>query len=150
MSEQNKMIGYCGYDCSLCAARSDDPNVRQQLINGWKKYFGHEYTVESAKCDGCRLSHKNCKLADKECPVRPCAMGKNIETCVDCEQFPCDKVHRLASSMDDMIFRDYPKSADITEEEYNLCMRQFHSKYNLTKIMIEKKKLPDWLKKYYK
>lgn len=33
-----KMIGYCGYNCHLCAARSDDPAVRQKLLDGWKKY----------------------------------------------------------------------------------------------------------------
>ena len=26
-----EMIGYCGYNCHLCAARSEDPAVRQQL-----------------------------------------------------------------------------------------------------------------------
>ena len=28
-----EMIGYCGYNCHLCAARSDDPALRQKLHN---------------------------------------------------------------------------------------------------------------------
>jgi hypothetical protein len=49
-----EMIGYCGYNCHLCAARSDDPAVRQELVDGWRKYFGHEaYTAENVRCDGC-------------------------------------------------------------------------------------------------
>ena len=28
------MIGYCGYNCHLCAARSNDPVVRQKLVDG--------------------------------------------------------------------------------------------------------------------
>jgi hypothetical protein len=28
------MIGYCGYNCHLCAARSNDPAVRQKLVDG--------------------------------------------------------------------------------------------------------------------
>ena len=36
------MLGKCGYRCDLCAARSDDPAVRQQLVeagldpSGWR------------------------------------------------------------------------------------------------------------------
>ena len=53
----SEMVGYCGYRCHLCAARSDDPAVRQKLVDGWRKYFGHEsYTVENVRCDGCRAA----------------------------------------------------------------------------------------------
>ena len=49
------MTGYCGYNCDLCAARSDDPAVRQKLVDGWRKLFGHQmYTAENVRCDGCR------------------------------------------------------------------------------------------------
>ncbi len=37
-----EMIGYCGYNCHLCAARSDDPVGRQELVDRWRKAFGHE------------------------------------------------------------------------------------------------------------
>jgi len=39
-----RTIGYCGYNCHLCAARSDDPDVRQRLVDGWRKIFGHQVT----------------------------------------------------------------------------------------------------------
>jgi len=39
------MTGYCGYNCDLCAARSDDPAVRQRLVDGWRKLFGLSGTV---------------------------------------------------------------------------------------------------------
>ena len=35
-----EMIGYCGYNCHLCAARSDDPVIRQKMVDGWKKNLG--------------------------------------------------------------------------------------------------------------
>jgi len=54
LNEITEMIGYCGYNCYLCAARSEDPAVRQRLVDGWRKLFGHEmYTAENVKCDGC-------------------------------------------------------------------------------------------------
>ncbi|MBU0494958.1 MAG: DUF3795 domain-containing protein [Chloroflexi bacterium] len=50
-----EMIDYCGYNCHLCVARSDDPALRQQLVDGWRKFFGYEnYTAENVRCDGCR------------------------------------------------------------------------------------------------
>ena len=42
-----KELSRCGYRCDLCAARSDDPEIRQKLVDGWYKYFGHQnYTAE--------------------------------------------------------------------------------------------------------
>jgi hypothetical protein len=40
-----------------------------------------------------------------------------------------------------------PTSSSISEEEYELCMRQFESLPNLFKILIKIGKLPEWLKK---
>ena len=53
---KEEMIGYCGYSCHLCSARSDDPAVRQKLVDGWRRIFGHQqYTAENVKCDGCLM-----------------------------------------------------------------------------------------------
>lgn len=69
-----EMIGYCGYNCQLCAARSDDPAVRQKMVDGWRKIFGHQnYTAENVKCDGCPSDGE---VADKICKARPCAKEK--------------------------------------------------------------------------
>jgi hypothetical protein len=38
-----------------------------------------------------------------------------------------------------------PRTAEVTEEEYNLCIRQFDSMSNLMKILIEEGKLPEFL-----
>ncbi len=73
------MMGYCGYNCSECAARSEDPAVRQKLIDRWGEHSGHEnYTVENVKCDGC---HSNGNFAHKDCQVRICAIERKIESC---------------------------------------------------------------------
>jgi hypothetical protein len=55
MKSEDKTIGYCGYNCHLCAARSDDINVRRKLVNAWRKYLGHQYyTAENVACEGCK------------------------------------------------------------------------------------------------
>ena len=137
------MIGYCGYNCHLCAARSDDPAVRQKLVDGWRKFFGHEnYTVENVKCDGCLSDGR---VADQVCKARPCAKQKGVESCAHCDEFPCDKMKHLMASRDGMLIWCYPRTADVTEKEYNLCMRQFDSMPNLVRMLASSGKLPEWV-----
>jgi hypothetical protein len=137
-----EMLGYCGYNCHLCAARSDDPEVRQKLVDGWRKFFGHEnYTAENVRCDGCRADGR---LADKECKARPCAREKSVESCAYCDEFPCDKLRPLMATREGMLIHCYPKTASITDDEYDLCMRQFESMPNLLRLLVETGKLPSY------
>lgn len=118
MDEREAMegvIGFCGYNCDLCAARPDDPAVRQKLVDGWRKLFGHQaYTAENGRCDGCR---NDGRLADKSCQVRPCAKGKGIESCGLCADFPCKNVRPLIASREGMLLHCLPRTSDLTEEE---------------------------------
>ena len=133
------MIGYCGYNCHLCAARSDDPAIRQQLVDGWRRIFGHQqYTADNVKCDGC-LS--NGRLADKECKARPCAIKRKLRNCAHCEKFVCKKVGHLLSSREGLLIYCRPQSGMITKEEYDLCMRQFDSMPNIVKMLAEAEKI---------
>jgi len=121
-------LARCGYRCDLCAARSDDPEVRQRLVDGWRKYFGHTmYTVDNVRCDGCL---HNGRLADKNCGVRPCVIERGLDNCAYCEEFPCELLKRLWCSEEELRQR-FP---DIPEEDFNLCMRQFVSKPRLMEI----------------
>jgi len=123
-----KMLGRCGYRCDLCAARSDDPEVRQRLVEGWRKYLGHQnYTAENVRCDGCM---NDGRLADKNCPVRPCAIAKNIENCAFCDEFPCEKLKDFICSRE----RFEKRLGKIPEKDYNLCLRQFESEPELVKL----------------
>ncbi len=138
-----EMLSFCGYRCDLCAARSDDPEVRQRLVDGWRKYLGHEmYTAENVRCDGCKMCGR---LADKQCPVRPCALERGVESCAECDDFVCEKVGRLLSErMGTLIFL-HKRMQDITEEEYNLCLRQFENMPNMVRLLVKAGKLPEWV-----
>ena len=89
------------------------------------------YTAENVKCDGCQ---SNGQVADKECRARPCAKERGVKNCAYCEEFPCEKLKPLI-----------PPIFFVAEAEYNLCMRQFDCRPNLTKILIEKGKSPFWV-----
>ena len=124
----NKMLGRCGYRCDLCAARSDDPAVRQRLVDGWRKYLGHQmYSAENVRCDGCM---NDGRLADKNCPIRPCAIEKDVQNCAYCDEFPCDKLKDFICSRDKFLNR----LGKIPEEDYNLCLRQFESEPELRQL----------------
>lgn len=122
-------VGYCGNNCHLCAARSENPAVRQKLVEGWRKLFGLEmYTAENVKCDGCPSDGK---VADTQCKARPCVKQKGLKSCAYCDEFPCLKLKPLIRPI---FFA--------TEDEYNLCMRQFDSAPNLVKVLVERGKPP--------
>jgi hypothetical protein len=141
---EENMIGYCGYNCYLCAARSDDINLRQKMVNTWRKYLGHEhYTAENVACEGCKSSGEN--IADKQCKARPCAQEKGLESCAQCDNFPCDKVKHLMTNPLVMLTYRAPLFKTITEEEYNLCIQQWNSMPNLIRILVEQGKLPSFI-----
>jgi len=117
-SKDGKTVARCGYRCDLCAARSDDPAVRQKLVDGWRKYYGHtQYTAENVKCGGCSAE----KRADMTCQVRPCVIEKGIENCAACDKCPCKKLVPLCSSSH-INFLRFPNAP---QEDYDLCLRQF-------------------------
>ena len=138
-----EMIGYCGYSCHFCAARSEDPLVRQKLVDGWRHIFGHQrYTAENVRCDGCRSDGR---IADTTCRARPCAKERKIDTCAICEEFPCSKMRHLMGSRDGLLIFCRPSDAHVSEEEYNLCMRQFNSMPNLVRLLVAAGKLDSWV-----
>jgi hypothetical protein len=136
-----EMIGYCGYNCHMCAARSDDPEVRQKMVDGWRKIYGHQdYTAENVYCPGCLADGD---VADKKCKARPCAKEKGVQSCTECDEFPCDRMkHLMASREGLLIYCCAGKEPPVTAEEYNLCCRQFESMPNLVGKLAAAGKIP--------
>jgi hypothetical protein len=136
------MVGYCGYRCHLCAARSEDADVRQRLVDGWRKLFGHEhYTADNVRCDGCR---SNGRVADQECKARPCARERGVESCAACDEFPCDRMKHLMASREGLLLFCVRGKESVTEDEYDLCARQFESMPNLVRRLARAGRLPAW------
>ena len=139
VKSEDKMIGYCGYNCYLCAARSDDINVRRKLVEAWRKYLGHQhYTAENVTCEGN-------KIADKQCEARPCAREKCLESCAQCDEFPCNKMSKLMGTTAGLLTVLASKLKDISEEEFNFCIQQWNSMPNLVKKLVEEGKLPPFI-----
>ena len=132
--DEKKMLGRCGYRCDLCAARSDDPAVRQKMVDLWRKYWGHQkYTAENVRCDGCTAGGR---LADKTCGVRPCVIEKGIPNCAHCDKAPCEKLRKLCSSP----HFNWVRFGDVPQEDYDLAMRQFDNVPELIELRRKLKK----------
>lgn len=129
-------------DCDLCGAQSEDPAVRQRLVDGWRPIFGHQnYTAENVRCDGCRSDGR---VAATQCKARPCAIERGVESCPTCADFACERVRPLLASREGMLIFCRPKDAPVTEAEYALCMRQFESMPKVVRMLVESGKLGGW------
>lgn len=141
----DKMIGFCGYDCGICAARSDDIELRRKMVESWKKLYGHtSYTEDNIPiaqpCAGCRGIGE---IADKSCQARPCASSKGLDSCADCIDFPCDKVTHLLGDVNGLLLYCC-RGKYVTREEFELGARQFCSMPNLVNRMRANGKLSKW------
>ena len=94
----DKIIAYCGLNCSECpayvATQSGDPAELERVAAQWREAFNMpDLTAESVICDGClqtdggRLS---CYCAT--CAIRACAVERSVVNCAHCADFACDKL----------------------------------------------------------
>lgn len=88
------ILSYCGMRCDLCLAF--EPNVtahpenRQLISDGWHEYFGFRIPPEKIFCEGCRGSSH--ETIDKDCPVRPCVIARELNHCARCDDYICDQL----------------------------------------------------------
>jgi len=90
-------IAYCGLDCEACEARiatvKNDEALRQKVAKEWSELNGVEITPEMINCSGCRIPGVKTPYCDSLCPIRQCALSKQVNTCGDCaEMNGCEKV----------------------------------------------------------
>ena len=106
----NEYIAYCGLDCEACEARlatvNNDAELRQRVAREWSELNGVEITAEMINCSGCRISGVKTPYCDSLCPIRQCAMGKQMETCGSCpEMNACEKLAMITGNNADALRR---------------------------------------------
>lgn len=104
----NRLIAYCGLDCSKCEARkatiNNDDNLRIKVAEEWSKLNQVTITKEMINCEGCRMNGLKTPFCDKLCPIRMCASQKNVETCGDCLEInTCDKIKMIIENNSDAL-----------------------------------------------
>ncbi len=128
-----EILTKCGYRCDLCLAYKknvEKKDERSKLSDGWHAIYGFRIEPEKIICEGC-VSSENPILIDKNCPVRPCAIEKKIETCAECEDYICDKLKQRIVNRSEL---EEKLGIKLTDGEYKSFVLPYESKPRLDKI----------------
>lgn len=126
-----KQIAFCGYRCDLCPAflgNLDRLADRTTLRRAWCRFFGFDISEERIICVGCAGIGNHLDMA---CPVRPCALRKQLQDCSSCEIFESCSILRLRADILVQVKKNY--HGTISEEEYQLFFRPYEGRDELTK-----------------
>ena len=99
----NDYIAYCGLNCEKCEARlatiRQDEDLRRRVAKLWSELNGVEITPEMIHCVGCRIDGIKTPYCDALCPIRQCALHRQVETCGGCtEMNTCEKVGMILNN----------------------------------------------------
>jgi hypothetical protein len=130
-----EMIARCGFKCHQCLAfRENNKNLSDQIrvAKGWSEYFGLDVPPEKIQCNGC-LSDDcgGTDFPDKNCPIRPCVIKKNLENCASCKDYPCQKLEERMTGVEAVTKRFYDK---IPQEEYDNFIAPYDARKTLDGI----------------
>jgi len=92
-----EQIAYCGIDCMQCpalkATLDNDDDLREKVA----KMFSNGRVIlrkEDINCYGCHSDYRLTKIC-LPCRIRACAEMKELNTCAECENYPCPKVNEF-------------------------------------------------------
>ena len=99
----NNFIGYCGIDCWNCdaylATINDDQELRRKTAEKWSELNKTVILPEQINCEGCRMNGVKTIYCESLCPIRQCAIKKDLEICWDCSAFKhCSKLWAIIKS----------------------------------------------------
>ncbi len=94
-NKMHEMIAYCGLDCATCdafkATQAGDLEQKIQIAERWAKDLKMEFTSDDITCDGCK-SDRISAWCQRVCEIRPCAAGREVDTCAHCNEYLCEKL----------------------------------------------------------
>jgi hypothetical protein len=92
-----EQIAYCGIDCCKCpafrATIDNDDTLREKTA----KLFSTGRVLlkkEDIHCYGCHSDYTLTKLC-RLCKIKACAEMKEVNTCAECENYPCWKIEEF-------------------------------------------------------
>lgn len=118
---------YCGIYCGACdIMMSGKTGNNSKLTTFWNeatvkslhKGLGLPYDDNQpfkSECYGCKsdMQFINCRV----CKIRDCARNREIEHCIDCDQYPCDQISGMKKNEFSLphIKDNYPNMLTIKE-----------------------------------
>ena len=83
---------FCGHDCLRCitylATVKNDNILRKQSQQFYIETFGLDIPLDEIHCRGGRS--KDVFYLCSNCPWMMCCKGKNIKSCSECTEYPCN------------------------------------------------------------
>ena len=122
LSLEKKLIAFCGFYCRLCPFYTGEFRTKardyhdflapmKNALSGicmeknldFEKFWEVlEFFSNSGLCVGCKMGG-----GWEECPIRRCALKKQIDYCILCPDYPCDEMQR----------RGYTKYSEILKKK---------------------------------
>lgn len=85
----------CGLDCFNCVFYlANDNEEAREHVDAYAQKYG--FPAEKVICKGCRMRNGIPPLGAEQCKVFKCVSSKDLESCADCSDFPCDNLHPYA------------------------------------------------------
>lgn len=88
-----ELIAICGLDCETCDARiatlNNDDTLREKTAKLWSEMNEVLITADMINCEGCRVQGVKTPYCNTLCPIRQCALKKELDTCGDCPKMDC-------------------------------------------------------------
>ncbi len=95
-------LGVCGDRCDVCprylATANDDPALFERIRTVYVKVGLRKNgaSLDSLKCRGCSPENM-CAYSF----VRDCAIGRKIQNCGECSDYPCEKIKEVFRKTED-------------------------------------------------
>lgn len=104
----NKFIAYCGLDCKKCdayiATKNNDDELRRKTAEEWSRMNNVTILPEYINCEGCRTEGVKFHYCSELCPIRKCAMEKQLPTCGSCAELEsCSKAAMVIANNDEAL-----------------------------------------------
>ncbi|HII94005.1 MAG TPA: DUF3795 domain-containing protein [Methanosarcina sp.] len=101
LKDLRELTAPCGLDCFNCPfyLANDNEEIRKQIQSTISE-TGYNLSDQEAVCKGCRRENGMIPIRRTNglelCKVYKCISSKDIESCADCSDFPCDNLQPWA------------------------------------------------------
>lgn len=102
---EKNILSYCGYDCKKCPVYQATEKNNLELLKAIVITPGIsnlDQTIENLGCYGC-CDKKTVNVMCESCPIRNCALDKEIINCGYCENFPCEKLSHISDQTKELL-----------------------------------------------
>ncbi len=100
-------IAPCGFRCDWCVAFKTNARTHADRVRGsatWARYWHLQVAPQRIVCDGCLSGLEGPLFRERNaCRIRPCVLGRGLETCAECADYPCKMLERRMAACDEVV-----------------------------------------------